>query len=108
MKCDYDFFILGFIKVRGGIYEVLKFVESFVIKEGFFIEEDSYVFLVEEWCKKLFFFYFIVVGFIGNLGLSIGIISVVFGFNVIVYMLVDVKKWKKDLFCLKGVIVIEY
>lgn len=56
-----------------------------------FLKDDDYSILIEKWFIDFFLKYFIVVGFIGNLGFSIGIIGVKFGFCVIVYMFGDVK-----------------
>lgn len=87
---------------------MLIYVEKFVIEVGLLMELDDYSkFLNEEFCD-FFKWFSIVVGLIGNLGMLIGIMSVKLGFLVFVYMLVDVRVWKKNRFCVFGVNVIEY
>lgn len=108
LKCDSYLLIFGLIKVCGGIYEVFVYVECLVLEYGLVGFDDDYLWLVEVDCWVFFVCYWIVVGFIGNLGFFIGIIGVVLGFQVSVYMFVDVCQWKKDKLCVYGVMVVEY
>ncbi|WCN11053.1 D-serine ammonia-lyase [Marinomonas mediterranea] len=109
IKGDHNLPVAGSIKARGGIHEVLHFAESLALKVGIIesTNSDYHAFLSEP-AKSVFAQYTIAVGSTGNLGLSIGIIGAALGFNAVVHMSSDVKKWKKDRLRKRGVQVVEH
>lgn len=108
LKEDSHLAIAGSVKARGGIYEVLKHTEDLIWKHELLKDGESYEKLGEPEKRQFFSRYTIQVGSTGNLGLSIGIISAVLGYHVIVHMSSDAKKWKKELLRRYGVDVREY
>lgn len=108
LKKDSHLAIAGSVKARGGIYEVLKHAEDLVLRHHLLEPGESYAKMGDPDKKAFFRAYTIQVGSTGNLGLSIGIISAVLGYHVVVHMSADAKQWKKDLLRSYGVDVREY
>lgn len=101
--------IAGTIKARGAIYEVLKHAETLAIEAGILSGyDDDYRKFGTQAFKDFFSQYKIMVGTTGNLGISVGIMGVSLGFEVIIHMSYDAKEWKKQYLREHGVKVIEH
>jgi len=89
--------IAGSIKARGGFHEVLLIAQRLLTEKWQIGPDFNYSSLNEP--KYLAFFnkYTLVVGSTGNLGLSIGILGRLLGFQVQVHMSNDAKPWKKHI-----------
>ena len=108
LKRDDAFPISGSIKARGGIHEVLFVAEKIALEHEVVSKKDNYAIFATDAIRPLLRNYTIVVGSTGNLGLSIGIMSAILGFNVRVHMSHDAKDWKKELLRKMGVTVVEH
>ncbi len=108
LKEDNKLAVAGSIKARGGIYEVLKYTEDLLIENKLLKKDMNYECIYSDTIKKFLSQYTIQVGSTGNLGLSIGIMSAVMGYKVIVHMSRDAVNWKKELLRQYGVLVVEY
>ncbi|VTS42045.1 D-serine dehydratase [Streptococcus pseudoporcinus] len=109
LKRDDTLPIAGTIKARGAIYEVLKHAETLALEAGILSGyDDDYRKFASPEFKKFFSQYKIMVGTTGNLGISVGIMGVSLGFEVVIHMSYDAKEWKKQYLRDHGVVVIEH
>ncbi|WMB28389.1 D-serine ammonia-lyase [Streptococcus didelphis] len=109
LKRDDTLPIAGTIKARGAIYEVLKHAETLALEAGILSGyEDDYRKFGSQEFKDFFSQYKVMVGTTGNLGISVGLMGVSLGFEVIIHMSYDAKEWKKKYLRDHGVVVIEH
>lgn len=108
LKLDSHLPVVGSIKARGGLYEVLVFAEILARENNLIDENKDYSQFNEEKFRDLFTKYTIQVASTGNLGISVGVMASALGFNAIVHMSNDAKEWKKKHLRDRGATVIEY
>ena len=108
MKLDSHMPVVGSIKARGGLYEVLVFAEIIARENNLIDDNRDYTQFLDDKFLDLFKQYTIQVASTGNLGISVGVMSAALGFNSVVHMSNDAKDWKKNHLRNRGVTVIEY
>ena len=108
LKADHMLPVAGSVKARGGIHEVLEFVETIALKHDLLNANESVLSLATPTAKEVFSKYSVTVGSTGNLGVSIGVISAALGLNATVHMSSEAKAWKKAHLRERGVNVIEH
>lgn len=108
LKMDSHLPVVGSIKARGGLYEVLVFAEILAKENNLLDESKDYSQFADEAFRELFSKYTIQVASTGNLGISVGVMASALGFNAIVHMSNDAKDWKKKHLRDRGATVIEY
>ena len=107
LKRDDSLPISGSVKARGGIYAVLKHTEDILSHAGLLSKEDDYRKIALPPIRDFLNGKKLAVGSTGNLGLSIGIIGAVLGYQTSVYISREAREWKKQLLREKGVRVVE-
>lgn len=108
VKADHALPVAGSIKARGGIHEVLEFVEALAEQHGVLTKDDVTTVLAEPAARAVLEQYSVAVGSTGNLGLSIGVIGAALGLKATVHMSAEAKEWKKARLRSRGVTVLEY
>lgn len=109
VKCDHALPIAGSVKARGGIHEVLKYVERIAQRHG--IDPDDPHFaqrLLDPDAKHWLSTHHLLVGSTGNLGYGVGVAARAFGLAAEVHMSSDAKAWKKERLRSFGVTVVEH
>lgn len=108
IKGDHNLPVTGSIKARGGIHELLAFVELAARREGLLDGPDGYAALATPQALAVLSRYRVSVASTGNLGYSVGLVGRAFGLGVTVHMSRDAKIWKKDRLRKIGATVIEH
>ena len=108
IKGDHALPVVGSIKARGGIYEVLVHAEDIALRHGMIHPGDDLSALASPMARSLFSEHEVAVGSTGNLGLSIGVVSAALGFQATVHLSADAKEWKKARLQSCGVRVVEH
>lgn len=107
VKGDHNLPVTGSIKARGGIHELLAFLERAARREGLLAGGD-YAGLAGPKALDTFSKYRVSVASTGNLGYSVGLVGRAFGLDVTVHMSRDAKGWKKDRLRKLGATVVEH
>ena len=94
VKADHALPVAGSVKARGGIYEVLMTAINDARSSGFLGKDEPVSALTGAAAHDFFAQRTIAVGSTGNLGLSVGIAARTLGYNAVVHMSSDAKKWK--------------
>lgn len=107
LKGDHALAVAGSVKARGGIHEVLEFVDR-LSEEYCLMPNNSVIDLLSEPSLEVLRKYKVTVGSTGNLGMSVGIISAALGMQAVIHMSTEAKEWKKQRLRDRGARVIEH
>jgi len=107
VKGDHALPMTGSIKARGGVHELLCYIEQIALEHGL-LRDGSYHALAGRHARAVFGSYCASVASTGNLGYSIGLVARSFGLVAEVHMSHDAKQWKKDRLRALGATVIEH
>ena len=107
LKGDHALAVAGSVKARGGIHEVLEFVDE-LSDQYCLMPNNSVIDLLSERSSEVLAKYKVTVGSTGNLGMSVGIISAALGMQAVVHMSTEAKEWKKQRLRERGVTVVEH
>ena len=107
LKGDHALAVAGSVKARGGIHEVLEFVDR-LSEEYCLMPNNSVIDLLSEPSLEVLNKYKVAVGSTGNLGMSVGIISAALGMQAVIHMSTEAKEWKKQRLRDRGARVIEH
>ncbi|WP_305857763.1 D-serine ammonia-lyase [Balneatrix alpica] len=108
LQADHLLPVAGSVKARGGFYEVLQHASQLAQQAGLLSANSDSLTLLSDAAKQLFAQHRIAVGSTGNLGMAIGIMAALLGFQAEVHMSVEAKAWKKARLRQHGVKVIEH
>ncbi|HLT90060.1 MAG TPA: D-serine ammonia-lyase [Woeseiaceae bacterium] len=108
VKADHALPISACVKARGGVFGLLRIIESIAERAGLLDRPGSYAALTEEPARSELAKHTVVVASTGNLGFSIGIVAVAFGLQAEIHMSDCAKQWKKDRLRELGARVVEH
>lgn len=106
IKGDHALPMTGSIKARGGVHELLCFIEDIALR--YRVMDDDVLALAGQPARTLFAEHRVLVASTGNLGYSIGLIARALGLQAEVHMSRDAKPWKKDRLRGIGATVVEH
>ncbi|MDG2521213.1 D-serine ammonia-lyase [Caulobacter segnis] len=96
LKADHALPMTGSIKARGGVHDLLAFVERIALDEGLVRPGDRYEALAQPVARETLSLYSATVASTGNLGYSVGLVARRLGLGAEIHMSSDAKSWKKD------------
>lgn len=96
IKGDHALPMTGSIKARGGVHELLCYVERIARDEALLEPGDDIEKLLEPEAQAVLNLHSVSVASTGNLGFSIGLVARALGLNAEIHMSIDAKEWKKE------------
>ncbi len=108
VKCDHALPMAGSVKARGGVYELLCYVEDLALQRGLLTPGQSLETLLSPASLAVLGTCRVVVASTGNLGFAIGRVARALGLQAQIHMSHDAKTWKKDRLKAIGASVVEH
>lgn len=108
VKCDHALPMAGSVKARGGVYELLCYVEDLALQRGLLTPGQSLEALLSPASLAVLGACRVVVASTGNLGFAIGRVARALGLQAEIHMSHDAKTWKKDRLKAIGATVVEH